>query len=1848
MQKALLFFCSFLFLIACNDKTEQEKKEEQKNEFFKFREHIAEVTSDEISVAEPIIIKLTTPVEGWTVEMELSNSLVELTPSVSGTVKALSAQSLSFLPNEMLEQNTEYEVAFALGEIKEVENDLETFNFRVKTVKQDFIVRTEAVAAYDRDYQYVEGSISSSDIMKLEDARKLVEANLDGEMLPLKYPGNTELGKYFTFRIDSIKRPEENTTLKISYNGNPIKIQEKGSYEIQITGKDNFSVTQIEAVSSTSKHILISFSDPIKKGQNLEGLIAVQGAGKISFEIDGNELKVFPQNTVIGSTLIEVFKGIKSTDGYKLKSPFSQQVSFEQIKPQVQLVKSGTILPSSNKSKINFKAVNLNAVDVWLYKIYENNVLQFLQNNNLGSDSNLRQVGRPIARKVIDLKESGKDVSRWNTFSLDLNEIINPDLGAMYRVEFKYKLAYSSYKCAGITSSEAVEQEEIDFDAPLETSNWDGAQNYYFYNNYGYNYNWRDREDPCTPSYFRDKEVSTNILSSDLGLIVKKGNNNSYSFAVSDIVSTAPIGGARIALYDFQQQELASTTSDLEGLAKVNLDRQAYFAKVDHLGQVNYVRLDDGSSLPVSKFDTSGKKLEKGLKGYIYGERGVWRPGDHIYLTFILNDADNKLPSGHPVNLKLTDPNGKLIMTDTQKSGLNNFYQFDLQTDQDAPTGNYNALIEVGGVSFSHRVKVENIKPNRLKVKLGFENEILKSDGATRVELMAQWLHGATAKSLKAEVIVKLLPVKTSFKKYSSYDFDDPGKFLEVQEQEVFNGNLDATGETSFNFNPQVNGEAPGMLKANFLTKVYENGGDFSTNVVSKTFSPFDTYVGLDTPPGDKQRGMLLTDVDHKMDVVTLDESGEPKAVENLDVKVYKVNWRWWWQSQSGSLSRYEARNYRDQVFSTTINTGANGKGQFKFNLKYPDWGRYYVRVYDPASGHSTGKIVYVDWPGWAGKSKKLDPEMASMLVFNADKEIYTVGENASITFPSAAGGRALVTVENGTEVLEAKWVDTQAKQTQFKIKTKPSFVPNVYINITYLQKHEKTANDLPLRMYGVIPIKVENAETHLQPEIKMADVLEPESEVKVTVTEQNDKAMTYTLAVVDDGLLDLTNFKTPDAWDSFYAREALGVKSWDIYDDVIGAYGGRIDAAFAIGGDGSANAAKAKKANRFKPMVVHLGPFYLKTGQSKTHSIKIPKYVGSVRTMVVAGNSASEAYGSVEKTTPVKKPLMMLASLPRKLTPGETVRLPVTVFAMENSIKEVDIKIEESPYFQLLEGDTQELQFSETGDKIAYFKLLVKNRLGIAKINLSASSGREKASYATEIDIINPNPFTTISERLNINGKSSETIQIKPFGVLGSNAATLTFSTMPPLDLGRRLNYLIRYPHGCVEQTTSAAFPQLQLPAFVEMTAQEKNRISQNIKAAINRLNGFQQPNGGFSYWTGYGNANDWGTTYAGHFLIEAEKAGYSIPLSFKSNWIKYQKRAAKQWRANDGDDLRQAYRLYTLALAGAPDLSSMNRLREEIGSGSQSGTKVRNDSKLRLAAAYALIGQKSAAEELVDQSNIDFQPRNYDYRTYGSPQRNRAMALETFVLTDNKSKARDMIEIIAKDLNSNRSYNTQAIAYSLIAAGKYAQENTSDPINVEYVIDGKSETVTTDKSMLHRNIDISNQPVTIEFNNKSSRTVFMNYAVTGKLPVGKELAVQSKLKAVTIYTDRDGKKIDVSRLNQATEIIATTTITNDTGLAVKDLALTRYIPSGWEIVNTRFTDYGDNTTTTGIDYTDIKDDRVHYYFDLNARKSKVIKTVINASYLGKYYLPGIQCEAMYDEEYLVREAGKWVEVVR
>lgn len=1828
-----LFALAFLLIISCS-----KSNKEFNSDYVLFKEYIQNFSSGLISAHDDIRVVLAFDIPDWTPETKLDSKLFTINPAVDGKVVALSANTVAFVPASPLKNDQEYKVSFHLEKLKDVPSELETFNFSLKTIKQDFVVNFQDLQSYSKDYFYLNGTINTSDNFPLEKVTQLIAVQQDGAKLKIKLDKELSNAREFKFIVDSIKRFEDDSKIKIAWDGKDFDIKQKGETAIDIPGKNNFSVLSGEVEDGNTQVLLLNFSDPLKKNQDFDGLVQVETASHLKFATAGNLLKVFFNEPLKGELLVEVFQGIQSEDGYKLKQSFSQKIAFEQLKPSVRFVKSGTILPSSDNLKINFEAVNLSAVDVKVYKIYKNNVLQFLQDNELNGNYNLRKVAGPIAKQKIILKKNNlTNYSKWNTYALDLSKIVNPDPGAIYRVELNFNKKYSLYKCGAVEEENQEETEEQD----EEVRRNDGGYYYYEDDYYYDDYNWSEREDPCTNSYYYRKAIATNVAATNLGVIAKRGENGSYFFAVNNIVTTEPVPGATIDLYNFQQQKLGTVQTNDKGWAEIDLEKYAYFAVVTQNNNTTYVRLDEGQSLSVSNFDVSGETLQKGLKGYIYGERGVWRPGDTLHIAFMLNDNESKLAGKHPIKFRLSDPKGKLMYQTVQKYKENNHYLFDVATKPSDLTGNWEAKISIGGANFYKSIKIETIKPNRLKIKNSFNDAQIYGNQPNKGTVQVNWLHGAPAKNLKVEMQAKFMKEKTTFKGYAPYDFDDDVRKFYTEEVNVYSGKVDETGLANVTLQPEVNRQSPGKLKVVFQTKAYENGGDFSTDVVTAHFSPYETYVGLKSPETNKY-GMLETGKKNRFEIITLSEKGKPKAVKNLEVRVYKVDWRWWWNSSNDDLAKYNSASSTTAYKNFVVNTDAKGKASFQFEVPEEDWGRYLIRVVDEEGGHATSTTQIIDWPIWSGKSKSGNGETANMLVFTSDKENYQVGEKAVVSFPSSEGGRALLSFENGSKVVQTLWANTTKGETKVEVEITPEMAPNVYIHISLLKPHASTQNDSPIRMYGILPIEVIDKNTVLKPQIEMAEVLRPEKEATITVSEQSGREMTYTIAIVDEGLLDLTRFKTPNAWDKFYAKQALGVRTWDIYDDVIGAYGGKINQIFSIGGDEDLGGSKAKKANRFKPVIIYKGPFKLEKGQKATHHFTMPNYVGSVRAMVVAGNAQEDAYGSTEKTVPVKNPLMVLASMPRKISPTEKITLPITVFAMENKIKNVSVQIKTNSFLSVHGASQKSVSFESPDEKMVYFDLEATDKIGIAKLEVIATSGSQKATYEVELDVENPNPLTNDFVDVVLEPNESKEINWSTFGVAGTNKAGVEVSSFPTIDFGRRLQYLIQYPHGCVEQTTSSVFPQLYLADVVAISDSQKQKIQQNINEGIQRLGRFQLASGGLSYWQGNSTANDWGTSYAGQFMMEAEKKGFVLPIGFKQKWIAFQQKQAKQWRYNTDfhNDFAQAYRLYTLAVAGQADLASMNRLRETVG--------ISTDSKLRLAAAYALAGQKATAQKIMSSINWNAvnDENRYYYYYYGSEDRNRAMLLETYLLVDDKAKAFQTANILAKHLSGRYYMSTQTTAYSLYAMSKFAIKNGSKGVNCNVTFNGKTEKLTTTKSVLEKELVVNQGEYSVSLKNTGNATLYVRVLNSGVLPMGQEREMQKNLSAQIAYKTRNGEAVNLSNVKQGTELVAQVTVKNTATEAIQNVALAQIFPSGFEIVNSRFTDFG-SFAENKADYIDIRDDRTQFYFGLKRGESKTFTVLLNASYLGTYYLPGIQCEAMYDDNYVFRNKGQWITIV-
>jgi hypothetical protein len=535
-----------------------------------------------------------------------------------------------------------------------------------------------------------------------------------------------------------------------------------------------------------------------------------------------------------------------------------------------------------------------------------------------------------------------------------------------------------------------------------------------------------------------------------------------------------------------------------------------------------------------------------------------------------------------------------------------------------------------------------------------------------------------------------------------------------------------------------------------------------------------------------------------------------------------------------------------------------------------------------------------------------------------------------------------------------------------------------------------------------------------------------------------------------------------------------------------------------------------------------------------------------------------------------------------------------------------------------------------------------------VAKVIVTASSGSHESSDEIEIDIRNPNPAITQVSDMFLEAGKTWSGDVSPIGISGTNSAVLEVSSIPPVNLGQRLRYLIEYPHGCIEQTTSAAFPQLYLSVVKDLNDAELARTKFNVTKAIERLKMFITRDGGFAYWPGNDDSDSWGSTYAGHFLIEAEQKGYYVPADMLKRWKKYQRNKAMEWRRDEhkfyNTDLIQAYRLYTLASADAAELSAMNRLREL--------TDLSLQAKWMLAAAYVKAGQPEAAKKIISNLSTTVKPYQEMSYTYGSDVRDRAIILETLVLLNDKVKAFELVKEISSSLsNSSNWMSTQTIAYSLKAIGMFVATEKRGELKFAYSYGGKTITASTGLPLSQIPLVIAGaQKAPIKITNESKGSLFVRIVSTGTPARGAEESNENNLSLIVTYTDTKGNSIDPASLTQGTAFFANVTVKNP-GVRgqYQNLALTQIFPSGWEINNLRLTDdeNTDNKTDRG-DYQDIRDDRVYTYFALGSGVSRTFKTILTAGYAGTYYLPAISCEAMYDNSVYARKKGQVVQVTK
>ena len=1624
----------------------------------------------------------------------------------------------------------------------------------------------------------------------------------------------------YNFQVNNIKRGNSDATIEMVLDGKPLNSKSKATRDLQVCAQNKFKAIDIKVDKENSSATVI-FSQPIKQ-RNIDGYVKVKPQMGYRTEIVGNKIVFYLDKSKLYSYQLSdisltIGSGIKDVDGNSLREEQTFSIDLTDLTPKVRWTESGVIIPEVEDATVYFDAICLNSVVLRIVRVYDDNILAYYQDNDLDDEYGIRKAGR--LEKKVTIALDNPDPTQWKTFPIVLSDYVDVKPGDMFQLILDFGPA--DYAFATEDSKQLTLEDE-----ELEARYWDGLA--YEYKHEDYDGDW---DDPLTTTYYNYVEIKKNVMVTDLGITAKMGADDAIDVFVFQISDASPVSGAEVCAYNYQRNQIASVKTDSQGHARLLCNnRPAFVVAKDKKGGQSLIKTFNSESLSYSKFDVGGETVIKGVSAFAYSNRGVWRPGDELQLNLMVSDVDAQLPADYPMVMEVYDASSRLYARQSNNSPVGGIYTYTVPTSPSDETGLWRASFKVGNSVINQFLRVETVKPNRLEIKFDTP-DVISLTNPRNVKLNAKWLNGLTASGLKADIEVRVSQGKTSFKKFPTYTFGNDSEEFYPDEMTLFNGPLDGQGNAMVSFEPLHELSANQMINATFVINVFEAGGDFSIASTKGKLSPCERYIGVEMPETKSKYGKYyFTNQNWKFPVAVVDEDGElAKSTIALDYQFYKIDGYWWWSSDNAyTLQKYVKGTYKRPEMSGTV-TCNKGKTELQLSVPNEKWGLYLLVINDKQGGNTFAKVMRFDWD-YATIHATGESDGPMQLAMSSTKETYSVGENIVVNFPASENSRAIVTVESNDKVLQSMVLDRLGTDGTVEIKATEEMIPNVYVYVSLIQPRN-SGNDMPLRMYGVVPVKVEDSKLQLQPVLSVPENSNTKKKVQITVKEERNKPMTYTLAIVDEGILGLTNFTTPDPYSYFNAKQSLKVRTWDNYQYVIDAFSGELGTLYAIGGDGFLNQ-EVTLDKRFKAYAVTWGPFELKANDVNTHDFEVPQCSGALRFMVVA-KGEGKAFGSADKRMNVVDPIILYPSAPRVTAPKDEMTLKVQVLAPNMKGKNLNVVVNNKNLTAI--GETpSSVKVDDNGEAMIVMKVKVPETLGIATMDVKVSGGGYEAQTKTEIPIRMPYAEKRQTYSKEIEPGATETMNFNVPGLAGTQEGNVMVASLIPVDMYSRLNYLSTYPYGCLEQVVSAAFPKLYLNYFMQQSEEAQTKTREAIQEGIASLKSYQRSDFSLTNWVGGRYVDPWTEIYALHFLVEAKNQGFDVPAYLFDGMMKYQADIAKAWKNNpdfkQGETI-QAYRLFVLALGGAPEMGALNRFKDI-----QMNYRL---TSMLTAATYAQVGKKNMVAQFWPVVEEGEQLSDY-YSSFGSTTRDLAFMTYSEILC---GKDNELIQTHVNDiceiLNSGRWLDTQSTAFALFTLGKYAEKvgATNSPISATVKVNGDERTLNTNMGSTGFAITPKLGANKVEITNNSDQKLTMK--IFTKTAVA-EYETNENGNFITMkvnYFDKNGAALNPASLPMGKDFKVEITVENPNQYRVTELALSYYLASGWEIINDRVLDLGDGDQ--GAKHMDIRDDRAYFFFDLSAKQKKTFTLKLNATYEGSYMLPAVRCEDMYNNEiyYLV-----------
>lgn len=1346
------------------------------------------------------------------------------------------------------------------------------------------------------------------------------------------------------------------------------------------------------------------------------------------------------------------------------------------------------------------------------------------------------------------------------------------------------------------------------------------------------------------------------ISISDIGLIAKQGKDELWIFANS-IKTNEPIADLELTLVSSNNQTVHTFKTDGDGIAHVDkLGEKAPGFKVAMItasteDDFNFLLLEDSQVL-TSRFDVEGARDNaSGYQVFIYGQRDIYRPGETMHFNTVLRTQDWKTAAKVPLKLRLLTPNGREFRTWRKTTNDQGAVASEIPLDAGVLTGTY--VLEVYNANEvllgSQAVSVEEFMPDRIKVELSGGAKDYTSGQKVALTATATNLFGPPAGNRTYEMSFQLQRKGFSAKAFPEYTFDIPAET--TFERDSRQGKTNEQGQAREEFALSQGLQDIGVLEGKVYVTVFDENGrpvnrlqrfDVYTQPVFYGIRLPDSYVGTNAPV--------------PVDIVGVVKSGALQNGAVASIEVVRLEYQTVVEKKYDRL-QYTSRKSEKLVYSNKL-TLAGGKGTFRYVPTVS--GEYEVRVKRPGASHYTLANFYAYGHGYTQYSS-FEVSNEGRVLMETDKEKYKTGESAKVLFKTPFDGRLLVTVERNN-VLEQHILTTEKKAAELTFKITEKHLPNVFVTATLIRPLD--ASDMPLTVaHGFQPVVVEDTERKLP--VSVTAVEKSRSKTKQQISIKTEPNAEVTLAVVDEGILQIKNSKTPDIYGHFYQKRALEVTSYDLYAQLFPEL--TVSATSSSGGDGYDLERRINPLSNGRTELVSFWSGHLKANSSGevTFNVDIPQFSGDLRIMAVAYKD--HAFGSASRNMKVADPIVISAGLPRFLSPGDELVLPVNVSNTEAKPTTATVSLQLSgPLSAGAASITQTVTIPGGKESRAMFSLKAATAIGIGKVIVKVNAFSETFVNQTEISVRPASPLLKTSASGVIAGGQQGAIDLRSSFIPPTSSSQVVLSRSPLVQGGgKALSTLLGYPYGCLEQTISKAFPQIYFadltramaaPVYTVKTGESDFNPMTNVQQAVRKVESQQLFNGGMGMWPGATHEDWWTTAYAVHFLEEARRAGFEVNaktltraieyltaqsgktankevvIASTNNGLAYEGRPTGSQTRKTVARREAIYSLYVLALNGQPNRASMNYYKQNPG-------LLTLDSKYLLAGAFQLAGDSRSFQALLPKKYVAEPGGHYSDDSYSSPLRNMSLVLNTLIETD---ASNPQIPVLGRQLSQairSASYlNTQESAFAVLALGKLAKKTANSTVTGTVSVQGKSLGEFSGKE-LKISKGIVNQKLAVK--TQGNGDLYWFAQTDGMSATGNYVEEDQGMRIRREFLTTTGTPAQAFRQNDL--IVVKLTLSSTNGLPVDNVVVTDLLPSGFEIENPRITEPREMpwiTKASVPDYYDIRDDRIHFFTTAGAQE-KTFYYQVRVTSKGKFTVGPAAADAMYQGEYRSYSGG-------